>query len=119
MWLSYRKNRSAEKNEMGAVTIPGEGGAVLSGAELRDCLVLAPGGYYWSPDYGNQVMISPAGGENVISGVLMGQTEIQPGEVYIKSKGGSAIYLKNDGTVLIKGNVIVNGSITEDGNENS
>ena len=119
MWLSYRKNIDVEKNETGLVTIPGEGCAVLAEAELRDCTLLSPGGYYWSPDYGDQVMVLPAGGERAIAGVISAGAEIQPGEVYIKSKGGSAIYLRNDGTVLIKGNVVVDGSITEDGNENS
>ena len=91
MWLSYRKNIDVEKNETGLVTIPGEGCAVLAEAELRDCSLLSPGGYYWSPDYGDQVMVLPAGGERAIAGVISAGAEIQPGEVYIKSKGGSAI----------------------------
>ena len=119
MWLSYRKNNNIEKNETGHVTIPGVYGAVLAEAELRDCLLLAPGGYFWSPDYGDRVMISRAGSETVISGLLDSDMQIKPGEVLIKSKGGSAIYLKNDGTIVIQGDVIVNGSITYNGNENS
>ena len=119
MWLSYRKNIDVEKNETGLVTISGRGVCGSGGSGAAGLLSSFPGRVLLEPGLRGPGHGIARRGRKGNSRVISAGAEIQPGEVYIKSKGGSAIYLRNDGTVLIKGNVVVDGSITEDGNENS
>lgn len=96
----------------GPVTVPGRAaGAYLEG-ERRGLAVYAPGGYYWAPGLGDEVLVLKAGeqGERpCVVGRAMGRVELTPGEVLLAT-GRAAIRLSPDGTVAVTGNLSVNGT---------
>ena len=119
MWLSKRSaevpgERSAQ---MGGVTIGGGNVAVYTDMEQRGLELLSPGGYMWRPKVGQDVLVIKCGGESVIAGARQSETpsEFMAGEVYIKSDGGAAVYLKNDGTIAFSGDAVINGTLSVQG----
>ena len=115
MWLSENrksKNTVPEADE-GFVTVTGSENAVLTDGENREVILVAPGGYIWRPQLSDGVLLL----KNGKGGYLLGKTgesgELDAGEVLIKSKGGAFIHLKNDGTTVIHGDVLVEGRIRE------
>jgi len=111
MWLSEkaaaRKSRPASA-EVGTAT--GDR-SVLTEAEKRNLPVYAPGGYAWRPRFGDEVLVIKCADESlgVVSALCNPGEELEGGEVLIYS-GGASIHLKNDGRVLISGEVYINGS---------
>ena len=120
MWISKRIS-SAVQNEpaaVGEVTIGGASVGVVSGAERRGIPVFAPGGYFWKPTAGESVLIIKCGGEvcAVSTEIASYPEDMQAGEVYIKSKNGAELRLKNDGTIEIIGTVSIEGGLQVNGN---
>lgn len=115
MWLSKQaaRRQTGEKASVSPVTIGGAEAGVLSGAEVRQTQVFSPGGYFWRPQTGESVLVLKCGGETCIVGREAEQAPegMENGEVYIKSKNGAGILLKNDGTVRITGEVEINGGL--------
>lgn len=119
MWISERISKAAaaeaENVSLGRVTIGGSSAGVLTDGEARGVAVVSPGGYVWAPAVGQSVLVMKSGGESFILGQTGTEQVEEAGEVYIKSNGGAAVRLKNtgeivlEGTVEIKGNLIVNG----------
>ena len=103
MWLSERKSIKNTENMTGKVSISGEKCAVMDFSEHRNLGVLAPGGYFWKPCVGDEVLVLKEGG---IAFKKCDEMGLLPGEVCIKSAGGAEIRLLNDGTVRIRGRVI-------------
>ncbi len=121
MWLSeIKKYRSGGAVNQGSITIGGGRAAVMTDAERRDVGLCMPGGYLWIPE--NRKTALSVRSENREQ-FLLGYTEIevpgdmQPGEIRITSAGGGEIILKNDGRILLKGAVCVEGSLNVNGNE--
>lgn len=115
MWLSEQtKTRPpAGDAELGTTTITGDTMAVVTRGEQRDLMICGPGGYVWRPAGGEQVVVlqgGPGGTERWIAGCRQGNAPdgMQPGEIYLHSAGAS-IYLKNNGTISITGNLVING----------
>ena len=106
MWLSERKNSKKTENMTGTVTVSGEKCAVMDFSEHRNIGVFTPGGYYWRPCIGDEVLVLKDGG---IVGTKNCDMGLLPGEVCIRSAGGAEIRLLNDGTVRIKGEIIKEG----------
>ena len=103
MWLSRKKVRKDSIGMTGKVTLNGEKYAVMEFSEHRNIGVIAPGGYFWKPCIGDEVLVLKDAG---IVGENTENIGLLPGEVCIRSKGGAEIRLLNDGTVRIKGEII-------------
>lgn len=120
MWLAAKAARAEHKEEeaarLGAVTIGGSAPAAECGSERRALLVASPGGVAWLPRVGEEALLIRCGGEEAVVGtVAAAPAGLQPGEVCVYSAGGASILLKNDGRVLITGNVEVTGTLKVNG----
>ena len=121
MWLSeIRKTRSNTAASHGSITIGGYEAAVMTDTERRNVEICMPGGYLWIPQQGKNVISIES--ENA-GQCILGYTDVesgddmQPGEVRITSSGGAVIVLKNDGKILLKGDIQIDGSLFLNGNE--
>lgn len=122
MWLSKkasgnRKNAGGDAG-VGRVTICDDTAAVFLEKEERQTGLISPGGYCWRPEVGDDVLvIKSADGESLLAGAGQdGFPEgMNSGEVYIKSKSGAEIRLKNNGDIEIYGNVNVTGTLCLNG----
>ena len=114
MWLSKRKETKSPENYTGQVTISGEKCAVLDFTEHRDLSVYAPGGYFWLPSAGDEVLVFKESG---IMGKPCENLGLKPGEVCIRSVGGAEIRLCNDGNIYLKGNLVTEGETQAFGDE--
>lgn len=120
MWLG-EKNRGSQPDRasVGQVTVGGINTAVYTDGERRGATLFAPGGYYWVPKAGQSVLVLKNGEHEVccldreVTDMPEGLSE---GEIMICSQGAS-VTLKNDGTILISGDIEVNGRLTVNGNE--
>lgn len=122
MWLSKMVAEGGREKEngtkLGEVTIGGEGAAVLTDCEARDVLVASPGGYYWLPGVGeNVVVLRCESGERIIQAATAAGCDVALacGEIYIKSKAAS-LFLRNDGSIEIYGKVDISGAVNIGGN---
>lgn len=125
MWLSEQTKAKMpmEDAEVGVTTVTGDKLAVVTRGEQRDLVIFGPGGYVWRPASGEQVVVlqgGPGGTERWVAGCRQGAAPVnlKAGEVYLFSGNGASIYLKNDGTVelkgktvSVKGQLIVNGEL--------
>lgn len=115
MWLSERAGRGTDIEDdirLGEVTIAGDGLSVLTQGEERTVSVASAGGYIWRPKSGEQVVVLKCDdSQSTVCGALLGDVpeDLLPGEVLIKSAGGAAIKLANDGSVSITGKLCLNG----------
>lgn len=112
MWLSERFTSQTRENyaAVGEVTIGG-GCAAETDREQRGLALCSPGGYFWKPAPGRQVVVLKCGDDgNAVMGVLDSDaSELSAGEVCIQSNSAS-ITLRNDGTINVSGRLIVNGN---------
>lgn len=121
MWIS-KKMRPAPPTadaDLGVTTIAGGQAGVLTRGEVRSLPVYGPGGYLWMPQNGAQVLVikgGPGGQEQCVAGMRQAEPEepMEPGEVLIRS-GGASIYLKADGSLVLKGRVCVEGPLVING----
>ena len=103
MWLSEKRKTKNADNMTGKVSLSGEECAVMGFSEHRGIGIYTPGGYFWRPCIGDEVLVLKDGG---IVGKICEDAGLLPGEVCIRSNGGAEIRLLNDGTVHIKGKII-------------
>ena len=116
MWLS-KQMRSAPPTadaDLGVTTIAGDSVGVVTRGEVRALPVYGPGGYLWQPENGTAVLVikgGPGGEEQCVAGMRQKTVPegMLPGEVYLYGPGGNSIYLRKDGTVDIRGTLVVNG----------
>ena len=121
MWIS-RKMRPAPPTadaDLGVTTIAGGQAGVLTRGEVRSLPVYGPGGYRWMPQNGAEVLVikgGPGGQEQCVAGMRQAEPEepMEPGEVLICG-GGASIYLKADGSLVLKGHVCVEGALVING----
>lgn len=121
MWIS-RKMRPAPPTadaDLGVTTIAGGQAGVLTRGEVRSLPVYGPGGYRWMPQNGAEVLVikgGPGGQEQCVAGMRQAETQepMEPGEVLIRG-GGASIYLKADGSLVLKGRVYVEGPLVING----
>lgn len=110
--------RAAAGADIGSVTIGGDSVAVLTEGELRELALVSPGGYVWRPQAGDSVLVlKTAEGESLAVGAIMGQSPpgMENGEVYIISKAGAALRLKNNGKIELLGDVEIEGTLNVSG----
>lgn len=111
MFLSELWKGRGENMDSGAVeTVSlGVAGTVVSSGYQSKKTMFAPGGICWVPRRGQGVLVIKAGMEECIAGAEMeADEELLPGEVKIFSEGAS-LWLRNDGSILLEGRVLVNG----------
>ena len=117
MWLAKKLAAPAAEPvaaELGSVTIEGKQTAVVTEGEQRDISSIFPGGYFYRMQTGETVAVLRCGGTEMIQGVVSETVpeELEPGEVKLCAAGGASILLKNDGRILLNGNVTVSGTLT-------
>lgn len=127
MWLSKslslrqaadRENTAAD---MGVTTIGGGSASVMTRGEQRDLEVFAPGGVVWQPRAGDTVLVIKGGVGCQERCVVAAETasagpaDMAPGELFLYSAGGASIYLRGDGSIVVKGQVSVEGSLSVEG----
>ena len=110
MWLSskMRPAPATADADLGVTTIAGDSVGVMTRGEVRTVPIYGPGGYIWMPESGGAVLVvkgGPGGQEQCVAGMKQAEPPagMQPGEVCIQGPGGSAVYLKKDGSVELKG----------------
>ena len=119
MWISRRDRPDVKREalaEDGQVTIEDRVGVYAEG-ERRNLTVYGPGGYFWRPGVGQQVLVLKLGqqGEQpCVAGAELAETEWTPGEVMLYSDGAS-ITLRNNGRVEIRGKVHISGDLYVNG----
>ena len=122
MWISRQMKKSVPTADadLGMTTIAGEQAGVLTRGEVRALPVYGPGGYIWMPESGAMVLVvkgGPGGEEQCVAGMRQPAAPVgmQPGEVYLQGCEGAAIYLKKDGTILLRGGVQIEGGLSVNG----
>ena len=115
MWISKRLRHGGTESEtavdLGVATIGGEQAGVYARGEVRNLALCAPGGLAWRPKSGDRVLVlkgGPGGEEAFVLGVQGESADLADGEVELRSEAAS-ITLRNDGAILLQGNVIING----------
>ena len=118
MWLSSRLRPvpATADADLGVTTIAGGEVGVLTRGEVRAVPVYGPGGYVWMPESGAAVLVvkgGPGGEERCVCGAQQSAPpeEMRPGEVLVRGPGGNSVYLRRDGTVVLRGEVRVEGSL--------
>lgn len=120
MWLSKKMSQAAREEEpsvsLGVITIGGGSAGAVTGSEKRDMAIISPGGFAWRPKSGQNVLVLKTGeGESIIAGAVQdSNAELENAEVKIASNGAS-ITLKNDGRILVNGNLSVTGDFVVEG----
>ena len=117
MWLSKQMKPAipTADAELGTTTIAGERAGVMTRGEVRDLPICGPGGYVWLPENGSKVLVvrgGPGGEEQCVAGMQQEQIprDLAPGEIYLHSGDGCAIYLRKEGTLELWGNLLINGA---------
>lgn len=118
MWLSSRMRPvpATADADLGVTTIAGGEVGVLTRGEVRAVPVYGPGGYVWMPESGAAVLVvkgGPGGEERCVCGAQQSAPpeEMRPGEVLVRGPGGNSVYLRRDGTVVLRGEVRVEGTL--------
>ena len=118
MWLSskMRPAPATADADLGVTTIAGDSVGVMTRGEVRTVPIYGPGGYVWMPESGAAVLVvkgGPGGEEQCVCGMKQPAPpkKMQPGEVLVYGPGGSSVYLRRDGTLELRGDVRVEGSL--------
>ena len=113
MWLSKQiKPATATVDaDLGMTTIAGDQVGVLTRGEVRALPVYGPGGYIWLPQNGAAVLVvkgGPGGEEQCVTGMKQRETPrgMKPGEAFLYGPGEHSVYLKQDGSVEVKGTTV-------------
>ncbi len=83
-----------------------DGTAVISSGEHKKLKSCFPYGIVSVPPTGERAVVLPLDDGEVGLGVIAKNMGLAEGEVMLYSKGGASIVLKNDGRVLINGQVM-------------
>ena len=121
MWLSRIASERSRQSAaaVAQVTMGGSQTGVMTESEERNVPLFSPGGYIWRPSAGESLLVVKCGNEICAAGKESEEPpeDFAEGEVYIKSKGGASIWLKNSGDVVITGNVYIEGGLSVNGDE--
>ena len=121
MWLSKQTRPSVPTADadLGTTTIAGDGAGVVTRGEVRALPVYGPGGYVWLPKSGEKVLVikgGPGGEEQCVAGARQQvPAGMAPGEVRLSGPGGTVIYLKENGTIELQGNIVIRGGLVVNG----
>lgn len=91
------------------VSLGGQQSTVNASGYQSQRAVYAPGGLAWIPKRGQGVLVVKAGMEDCIAGAEMeGLENMEPGEIRLHTQNAS-LWLKNDGSILLEGKIMING----------
>ena len=123
MWLAQRSERESKAGaaaaEVGTVTLPGNPSAVYLSGERRQVPLFAPGGYYWRPASGQELLVIKTGEEGELPCAVgcrtqKPPTELKNGEIAL-SAGKSSLVLRTEGETEVNGTLSVTGGLTVNG----
>lgn len=121
MWMADRQNILPEESaQLGQVTLAGASTGVALAGERRNVVLCAPGGYRWTPERGDTVLVIKSGAEQTgcVAGAICPEEEApEPGEVYLSVAKGAGIRLKKNGRIEIEGDLRITGSLTVNGRQ--
>lgn len=109
MWISKQMNRKLQQKsaERAKVTLADTDVTEMTGNfQRRDAVVYTPYGYSAKIPYGENVLIVPTGAVSACTGSEDRAEGLDYGEVKLTSKGGAVIHLRNDGSIVLNGQVI-------------
>lgn len=120
MWIGKQMAETTRPREdstavdLGVTTIGGTSVAAETRGEDRDLPVYGPGGYFWQPKVGDQVLVikgGVSGDEQCVAGTAQvgAPATMGPGDIYLSS-GSASIYLHVDGRIDIEGDLYINGT---------
>lgn len=127
MWLSksialrQRTEREGAAADMGVTTIGGGSASVMTRGEQRDLSVFTPAGLIWQPRAGDTVLVVKGGVGGQEQCIVAADTSeaapkgLAPGELYLYSNKDTFIFLRNDGSIAVKGNISAEGDGTIEG----
>ena len=128
MWLSksiafrQRTEREGAAADMGVTTIGGGSASVMTRGEQRDLSVFSPLGMIWQPRAGDTVLVVKGGVGGQEQCIVAADAKeatpkgMSPGELYLYSNKDTFIFLRGDGSILVKGNISAEGDGTIQGN---
>lgn len=123
MWLSkamasrQQADQEGSAADMGVTTIGGGSASVMTRGEQRNLEVFAPGGMVWQPRAGDTVLVLKGGPGSQEQCVVAANTTgaapdgFTPGELFLFSSGSASVYLRGDGSIVLKGNVEIQGPV--------
>ena len=120
MWMARGRTGDTLQEppaELGQVTLSGALVGVALAGERRNVTVCLPGGYHWTPERGQTVLVVKSGPEGAPCVVGTPAEEAQGGEVWLSVAQGAEIRLGQDGVIRLTGPVEVQGSLTVNGQE--
>ena len=115
MWLSGQGRARKEweqEAQAGYATLGGAAPGVYLDGERREMALYAPGGYSWTPERGQEVLVLKNGGVGAPYCVAAARCDGSeaPGEVRIAaSRGGAEIRLRTNGVIELNGQIRING----------
>lgn len=123
MWLSktmaarQQAGQESAAADMGVTTIGGGSASVMTRGEQRNLEVFAPGGVVWQPRAGDTVLVLKGGPGSQEQCVVAANTaaaapkDLAPGELFLYAGDQASIYLRGDGSIIITGNVEIQGPV--------
>ena len=122
MWMTDRQVREDLREpaaELGQVTLSGASAGVALEGERRNVRLCLPGGYHWTPRRGDTVLVVKSGPDCApcVTGQVMEDRGLTPGEAVLSVAEGTSIRLKAGGGIEITGPVELTGSLTVNGRE--
>lgn len=116
MWIARKTSEIREADDfasrVGVVSVGGGTPAVVTEGELRSVELIKTGGAVYLPRAGEEVLLERTGdNEQIVLGVLEKPlpSGVAAGEIYISNGSGALVHIKNDGSVHIRGNLMING----------
>ena len=109
MWLSEEiasSGKEVSQPRLGCITkVQDDKVTVKADCVYDDIYVISPSGISSIPQVGDEVVVFPMG-ENAACGTInKRESFVSDGEVYLSTSSGAYVWLKNDGTVVINGQV--------------
>lgn len=114
MWLTEFMSRGDKKqrtSSMGSVTKVSQGRVEVDTSQPHaNMKLLVPFGVACVPTLGEEALITALDNEKLCLGVVSrSNRDLEKGELRLFSVGGNSITLKNDGRILIEGDLYING----------
>lgn len=108
MWISQKMGaleQSGAQTQLGEVTNNTGGLTVQAAGQYNNIPIASPWGITYLPPKGTQVLVLESSEMTLCTGAVMDTTGIAEGELMLTSSGGALIHLKNNGEVVINGQV--------------
>ena len=119
MWLAekFRSTAATGGAELGVISVGGASPTVMSEYEQGSCTLLSPAGLIRLPADGEEHLTMVCGdGTRAVLGTLVAEvpTGLQPGEIYAATEQ-ACLWIKNDGSIELAGDISIVGSLTVNG----